>query len=186
MEVISNHGFLNEFYTNFNNKKLNMTSTVQYPSPYMTITLDKEKTFTDNVIIWSETINEELLLNGTWYIKLTAISLTDIEHHANCNNEHRSPTFKIQCNLVKNNFQWFAKIINHQDTYQEVYPLELINIDNIHTNANDVLIKCTNASFHKINTINRRIEILLTPLNDKYKFTDFKCKASVQLCLYKG
>ena len=159
---------------------------VQHQSPYMSITLNKTKTFDDEFIVWSETVNEELLLNGNWYLKLIAICLTDIEHHANCNNDYENPTFKIQCNLVKNNYQWFAKIINHQDTYQEVYPIELVTIEKIHTASNDVLIMCNSASFHKINTINRRIEVKLSPLNDKYKFTDFQCKASVQLCLYKG
>ena len=161
--------------------------------PYVTFTLEKDKLFKDSSVLWNETINEELLLNGNWYLKIKSITLSNIRIKTNNNEPDESESkrirrvFKIHCNLIINNYHWFGKIIQHQTSYEETYPVELIefNVKKNQIDESDVYIEIPNGSFHKINSLNRKVEIKLMPLNSQYKLDDLQFKATVQICLYK-
>ena len=162
--------------------------------PYVTFTLEQNKHFNDSTIIWHETINEEMLLNGNWYLHLKSITLSNISTPENGEDVEEDveksdvrKVMKINCNLTKNNYQWFGKIIQHQKSYQETYPIELfeLNINKSKIENQDVHIDMLNSTMHKINCLNRTIEIIMSPLDPRYKLNDLQCKATVQVCLYK-
>ena len=159
-------------------------------SPYVTFTLKRTKSFQDKSIVWKETINEELLMNGNWYLKIKSVALTNIEYQepsSDGNREYDHTALSLHCNLVKNNFQWFGKIIQHQTNYQEIYPIELFSTKKLNSKKlSELFIPLPQSTYHKINSMNRYIEIELKPLNSDYKFKDFQCHATVLVCLYQG
>jgi len=165
--------------------------------PYATFEIKAEKKGIDmvNAFEFVLPLSEELLSNGTWYIKVRCVHIETIDFYGDKIQggdlskvkrklqQHR--LFKLECNLVKNDFLWMSKVrrfVKTQD-YPENQPMDYIELGELGNNTLTYVYPTHDP--HLINNLEKELKITLTCLDEDYKIDRINSDSSVLVSLYK-
>ena len=154
--------------------------------PYVTFQLHctKKKDKAENFIQWRCPVNETLLANNRWFLKVKSINLTNVEEGHNIS----TVGLQVSSNLVKQDFNWLsrARRFDNSDDYPEQHPIMYGNIS-FEENQSEIQIFDSGQDVYKINNLTDTLEIVAEPIkheNNAKNIRSLTCDASVLVSVY--
>ena len=148
---------------------------------------NKNKEKGENFIRWQCPINESLLTNGRWSLRVKAINLVNVRN----NDVGTEPSsFQVSANLVMQDFNWYSRVRRFvsASVYPEQHPIMYGRFDGIAAaKPNEMCIFNDDQDIYEINNLTDTLEIVMEPIKHESNGGSIKslaCDASVLVSLY--